>query len=313
MWGQLKSLGYSKVSGGSSKIVLEENGTKVFEPVSNIFNCFYTSVASDLVSKLPSPSGLFSTSSHHFRSLYSRLRNRDSFVISPLSRVFIRKRLLSLNPKKGIGLDDLSSRFLRDAVDEIIEPVSHIVNLSITSEMVPSSFKQAKVIPLFKKGSKLDPGNYRPVSILSVLSKLLERAVCTQMNEYLEKRHILFENQSGFRGRYSTDTCLSDLTDYVKGEMSAGRYFKLLHVFKIVHGTAPSYLTGRFVPITGTHTHNTRSSGYNFHVSKALSCSPTSFSYTSIKEWNDLPVALKAIVSEKLFRQKLRDYLSLPY
>ena len=91
------------------------------------------------------------------------------------------------------------------------------------------------------------------------------------------------------------------------------RYFKLLHVFKIVHGTAPSYLTGRFVPITGTHTHNTRSSGYNFHVSKALSCSPTSFSYTSIKEWNDLPVALKAIVSEKLFKQKLRDYLSLPY
>ena len=163
LWGQLKSLGYSKVSGGSSKIwrkfFLEENGTKVFEPlpVSDIFNRFYTSVASELVSKLPSPSGLFSTSSHHFRSLYSRLRNRDSFVISPVSCLFIRKQLLSLNPKKAIGLDNLSSRFLCDAVDEIIEPVSHIVNLSISSETVPSSFKQARVIPLFKKGSKLDP------------------------------------------------------------------------------------------------------------------------------------------------------------
>ena len=129
-------------------------------------------------------------------------------------------------------------------MDEIIEPVSHIVNLSITSEMVPSSFKQAKVIPLFKKGSKLDPGNYRPVSILSVLSKLLERAVCTQMNEYLEKRHILFENQSGFRGRYSTDTCLSDLTDYVKGEMSAGRLVGMVCInLRKAFDTVDHYLT----------------------------------------------------------------------
>ena len=91
------------------------------------------------------------------------------------------------------------------------------------------------------------------------------------------------------------------------------QYFKLVHVFKVVHGKAPSYLMGRFVPITGTHSHNTRSSGHNFHVSKALSSSPTSFSYTSVKECNDLPISLKATKSEKIFRRKLRDYLSLPY
>ena len=97
------------------------------------------------------------------------------------------------------------------------------MNLSIITENVPVSFKRARVVPLFKKGSTIDPGNYRPVSVLNVLSKILERAVCLQMNEYLEKRKILFENQSGFRGRYSTDTCLADLTDYVKGEMTDGR------------------------------------------------------------------------------------------
>ena len=86
------------------------------------------------------------------------------------------------------------------------------MNLSIITENVPVSFKRARVVPLFKKGSTIDPGNYRPVSVLNVLSKILERAVCLQMNEYLEKRKILFENQSGFRGRYSTDTCLADLT-----------------------------------------------------------------------------------------------------
>ena len=78
------------------------------------------------------------------------------------------------------------------------------------------------MIPLFKKGSKLDPGNYRPVSILNVLSKILERAVHSQLAEYLEKRDLLFENQSGFRGGYSTDSSLIGLSDYVKGEMGRG-------------------------------------------------------------------------------------------
>ena len=59
-------------------------------------------------------------------------------------------------------------------------------------DTVPDRFKEARVIPLFKKGSKLDPGNYRPVSILSVLSKVLERAVHTQLGEYLGKRNIPF-------------------------------------------------------------------------------------------------------------------------
>ena len=91
------------------------------------------------------------------------------------------------------------------------------------------------------------------------------------------------------------------------------RYFKLAHIFKIVHGKAPGYLTGRFVPIEATHGHNTRSSSHNFHVSKALSYSPTSFSYTAIKEWNSLPTALKAVESEKLFRRKLHEHLSQSY
>ena len=91
------------------------------------------------------------------------------------------------------------------------------------------------------------------------------------------------------------------------------RYFKLVHVFKIVHGNAPGYLSGKFEPIVATHRHNTRSSGNNFHVSKALSGSLTSFAYTAVKEWNELPIDLKSIESEKLFRRKLRDHLCCSY
>ena len=63
------------------------------------------------------------------------------------------------------------------------------------------SRRQRLFKPLFKKGSTLDPGNYRPVSILCVLSKLMERAVQSQLSQYLEKRGLLFENQSGFSRR----------------------------------------------------------------------------------------------------------------
>ena len=221
----MKSLGFSKKVTNSSSIVLEHEGEKKFDSmsVSRIFNSFYTTVASKLVSKLPNPSGFFGTSASIFRDYYlHKIGLRSNFCLSPVSSHFIRKELASLDTKKAVGLDDISSLFLRDGADCIIKPVSHIINLSITTETVPSSFKEAKVIPLFKKGSTLDPGNYRPVSILNVLSKILERAVHSQLSSYLEKRGLLFENQSGFRGGYSTDSCLIGLTDFIKGEIAKG-------------------------------------------------------------------------------------------
>ena len=226
LWGHLKSLGFGKkCSGSSSKIVLEEDGTKVFNSscVARIFNCFYTTVAADLVSRLPNPFNVFTTDSFVFRQFYcNKVGTRPSFVLSPVTSHFVRKQLSSLDPKKAIGIDGLSPLFLRDATDRILAPVTHIINMSITTETVPSAFKEAKVVPLFKKGSKLDPGNYRPVSILSTLSKIMERAVHSQLNCYLEERGILCENQSGFRGGFSTDSCLIGLSDYIKGEIGKG-------------------------------------------------------------------------------------------
>ena len=97
-----------------------------------------------------------------------------ALVLSPVPRRFILKQLQSLDPKKSVGLDGISPRFLRDGAIAITEPISHIINFSITTEIVPDGMKQARVVPLFKKGSKLDAGNYRPVSILTSLSKIME-------------------------------------------------------------------------------------------------------------------------------------------
>ena len=97
-----------------------------------------------------------------------------------------------------------------------------IINLSLITESVPAAFKEARVVPSFKKGPKLDPSNHRPFSILSVLSKLLEPAVNVQLSEYLEKRGLLLENQLGFRNGYSTVSFLIGLTNYVKSQISKG-------------------------------------------------------------------------------------------
>ena len=94
-----------------------------------------------------------------------------------MSEDFILKKVSDLNINKGPGLDGIAPRFLKDGAQQLTPLITHIVNLSITSGTVPDTMESAKVIPLYKKKSRLDVGNYRPVSILSCVSKILEKCV----------------------------------------------------------------------------------------------------------------------------------------
>ncbi len=82
--------------------------------------------------------------------------------------------------------------------------------------------KLAKIIQFFKKGNRCDPGNYRPISILSVASIILEIIVYKQMNEYLTKSSYIYDFQSGFRKSHSTDTSLLYLTDFIRRQVDEG-------------------------------------------------------------------------------------------
>ena len=96
--------------------------------------------------------------------------------------------------------------------------------MSVTSGEVPDELKSARVKPLFKKKCRSEVGNYRPVSILCVVSKILERAVYKQLEVFLTKNNLIYEFQSGFRGNFSTDACLIHLTDHIKKNTSKGLY-----------------------------------------------------------------------------------------
>ena len=95
------------------------------------------------------------------------------------------------------------------------KPISNLINLSISLSSVPDSCKIAKLKPLYKKGSKLDPKNYRPISVLPLISKVLEKVIHDQTQTFLTENNLLYCYQSGFRKFHSTDTCLAYLNDKI--------------------------------------------------------------------------------------------------
>ena len=225
LWKCLRQLGYSNKTKEKSKIGLNIENEICFEDakVANCFNLFFTSIAETLVKKLPKASNLFGC--HQVNNYYKNKGVKPNiFSLKIVEPSLIEKHLKSLNKTKSTGLDGLPAKFLNDSAESINIQVSHLVNLSIKSCTVPTEMKNAKVIPLYKKESKFDVSNYRPVSVLSALSKILERVVYDQLEKYLTDNNLMYEFQSGFRSQYSTDTCLIHLTDYVRNETSQGNY-----------------------------------------------------------------------------------------
>ena len=110
----------------------------------------------------------------------------------------MRSQLRMLKPGKAVRLDNIPARLLIDAADIVAKPLTQIINLSLKSGTVPKDWKSARVVPLFKKGKAEEMDNYRPISILPSVSKILERAVYIQLYAYLQSNKVLSPYQCGF-------------------------------------------------------------------------------------------------------------------
>ena len=174
------------------------------------FNSHFASVAERLRSLLPSiPFDM--TKLVHF--VLSRKDLEVEFSIPLLSKGYIIDNLRALNPKKAMGVDKFSARILKIAAPVIAPFIAKLMNRSIESCVFPIRWKTAKVTPLFKSGDRDDLNNYRPISVLPILSKLLERHVHTNLYAYLSDNNLLYACQSGFRRHHGTDTALIKLVD----------------------------------------------------------------------------------------------------
>ena len=199
-----------------SKICLKEKENLIFDPKVNagIFKDFFSNLAGNLLKNLPKPSnkfGLDSVKSYYENfNLYGR-----NFSFTLITEDNILDIVKKTNPTKAAGIDGLGGKFLKDGIPILALPLAQICNLSISLSVFPDKCKIAKLKPLFKKGSTTEPKNYRPISLLPLISKLIEKVIHDQTQKFLLENNILYKYQSGFRGNHSTDSCLSYLNDKI--------------------------------------------------------------------------------------------------
>ena len=226
LWKTLKTLGLPSKKAPPTKICLKTNDTISFDDATNasIFKNFYSSLADNLVSKLPTAPKRFDISL--LKTFYEKNAKLPSskFKLAQVSKEHILEILQNLEPNKAAGIDNISGKFLKDGAEILAKPISQICNLSIKKSQFPSQCKIAKVTPLFKKGSKTDPKNYRPISLLPILSKVIEKVVYEQTQKYLDISNVIFRYQSGFRKNFSTDWCLSYLSNKILNGFDSGLY-----------------------------------------------------------------------------------------
>ena len=116
--------------------------------------------------------------------------------------------LQHLDIQKSTGPDGISARFLREVAAEIAEPLTYLYNFSLKSGSIPSDWKQSNVTAVYKYGPRDDPSNYRPISVVLIIAKLLERLIASQLNSYCEEIQLLSPYQGAYRSGRSTEQIL---------------------------------------------------------------------------------------------------------
>ena len=136
----------------------------------------------------------------------------------------------SLNPNKAMGLDHISPRDLKLCESSVAQGLFEIYMKSRADCQFPSSWKKSQVTAVFKKGNRLDVNNYRPISLLSVPSKILERVVCRSFDNHLTTHNLLSDRQWGFRKGHSTESLLLHLTEVWKEALDDGLKVSVLFI-----------------------------------------------------------------------------------
>ena len=143
---------------------------------------------------------------------------KSNFSFEYVETTQVYKLLNSLSLSKATGIDKISAKILKLASPIISDPITKIINKSISTQIFPEEWKTARVIPLYKKG------NYRPISILPVISKIYEKILYEKLIGYLNEEKLLSDNQFGFRRSHSTSSALLDATNEWYVNMDRGLY-----------------------------------------------------------------------------------------
>ncbi len=160
------------------------------------FNTFFASIGSDISHGVP-------LTAKPYTDYLPHAHHRSMFLdpITPQDTIDITSKLKN---KTSRGHDNISSKLAKQTINQIVVPLTHIINQSMTTGVVPEDMKIARVIPIFKSGNQNMFNNYRPISILPAFSKILEKTIATKLMKFLESQNLIYEHQYGFRPKHST-------------------------------------------------------------------------------------------------------------
>lgn len=204
--------------------------------LANYINSHFSKVGLDLANKIL-------TNNHTTEQLISKHNSTKqpihSFNIYKLNKKEISELILSLKPQCAPGPDKISNQILINLREYIATPLLHIFNQSFSQGIVPDELKIAIITPIHKSGDKTSISNYRPISLLNSISKVLEKAMKKRLTSYLDKHNLLSGCQFGFRAKMSTEQAISELTNYIvkntdKGSKVIGVFLDLAKAFDTI-------------------------------------------------------------------------------
>ena len=196
-------------------ISFKDNNSVIDDPtaVASIFNIFFTNIGPTLAKAIPK--------SNSSPVEYLNDKVKESILFSPVLENEVNMILNNLK-NSAAGWDGFEPKIVKGIKNCILTSLVHICNLSITTGIVPNHMKITNVVPIFKSGDDTLFTNYRPVSVLPIFSKVLERLVNNRLIAFLDKYKVIYEYQFGFRKKNSTHLALISLIDKLSSAMDQG-------------------------------------------------------------------------------------------
>jgi hypothetical protein len=191
-------------------IHLQHNNEVITDPqiISERFNKCFIDTINDLLNK----DNLNLTRAY----LQGIKTNSASMFVSPITEIEVKDVIGKLKGKHSAGYDEIPEVLVKHYSEYIVKPLTHVFNLSVKCGIFPDAMKIAKITPLFKKGDKQDIQNYRPIAVLPVFSKILEKIMYNRLLGFLKKFKILTDEQNGFRDNKSTTTACHTFIEQVQ-------------------------------------------------------------------------------------------------
>ena len=217
IWTGIKGIINIKTKDQNSPNCIEVDNELVTDnaEIPNKFNNYFSSVADKILAKNKTP--ILST----FDKYLSK-PNPHSFVYEPCTPNEVFLLVDKLNKHKGTGPNGIPTELLKMLNLPLSIPLSKIYNICISTGVQPEKLKLAHALPIYKKGSRLLVSNYRPISLLSNLNKIIEKIMHKRIYSFLEKYELLYSLQFGFRAQYSTTHALIHMTEAIRSALDSG-------------------------------------------------------------------------------------------